>query len=75
MHHNTRQTNYHIHLIFSERQELAEPEVKIAARNMFYDENGKHRRTKKEILDDQGELRKVCYIIPKEEPYSGHYFG
>ena len=75
MHHNTRQTNYHIHLIFSERQELAEPEVKIAARNMFYDENGKHRRTKKEILDDQGELRKGCYIISKGEPYSGHYFG
>lgn len=75
MHHNTRQTNYHIHLIFSERQELAEPEVKIAARNMFYDENGKHRRTKKEILDDQGELRKGCYIIPKGEPYSGYYFG
>lgn len=75
MHHNTRQTNYHIHLIFSERKELPEPEVKIAARNMFYDENGKHRRTKKEILDDQGELRKGCYIIPKGEPYSGHYFG
>ncbi len=75
MHHNTRQTNYHIHLIFSERQELPEPKVKIATRNMFYDENGKHCRTKKEILDDQGELRKGCYIIPKGEPYSGHYFG
>ena len=75
MHHNTRQTNYHIHLIFSERKELPEPEVKIATRNMFYNENGKHRRTKKEILDDQGELRKGCYIISKGEPYSGHYFG
>jgi len=75
LHHNTRQTNYHIHLIFSERKELPEPEVKIATRNMFYDENGKHRRTKKEILNDQGELRKGCYIISKGEPYSGHYFG
>lgn len=75
MHHNTRQTNYHIHIIFSERKELPEPEVKIAARNMFYDENGKHRRTKKEILDEQGVLRKGCYIVPKGEPYSGHYFG
>ena len=75
LHHNHAETNYHIHLIFSERKELEEPEVKLATRNMFYDENGKHRRAKKEILDDQGELRKGCYIIPKGEPYSGHYFG
>ena len=75
LHHNKAETNYHIHLIFSERKELEEPEVKIATRNMFYDENGKHRRTKKEILDDQGELRKGCYVVPKGEPYSGHYFA
>lgn len=75
LHHNHAETNYHIHLIFSERKELEEPKVKIATRNMFYDENGKHRRTKKEILDDQGVLRKGCYIVPKGEPYSGHYFS
>ena len=27
LHHNNSQTNYHIHLIFSERKELPEPEV------------------------------------------------
>lgn len=75
LHHNHAETNYHIHLIFSERKELPEPEVKIATRNMFYDENGKHRRTKKEILDENGEMRKGCYIIPKGEPYSGNYFS
>lgn len=74
LHHNKRQTNYHIHLIFSERKELPEPIVKIAARNMFYDETGKHRRIKKEILDADGNVRKGCYIVPKGEPYSGHYF-
>lgn len=74
LHHNKRQTNYHIHLIFSERKELLEPIVKIATRNMFYDETGKHRRTKKEILDAAGNVRKGCYIVPKGEPYSGHYF-
>lgn len=74
LHYNKRQTNYHIHLIFSERKELPEPIVKIAARNMFYDETGKHRRTKKEILDADGNVRKGCYIVPKGEPYSGHYF-
>lgn len=74
LHHNKRQTNYHIHLIFSERKELSEPIVKIATRNMFYDETGKHQRTKKEILDPDGNIRKGCYIIPKGEVYSGHYF-
>ena len=38
LHHNKRKTNYHIHLIFSERTALEEPEFKIAARNMFYNE-------------------------------------
>ena len=41
---------------------------------MFYDETGKHRRTKKEICDEDGNIRKGCYIVPKGEPYSGHYF-
>lgn len=57
LHHNKRKTNYHIHLIFSERKLLDEPVEKIATRNMFYDENGKHVRTKKEILDEAGQLR------------------
>ena len=69
LHHNKRMTNYHIHLVFSERKILEHPEVKIATRNMFYDEQGKHRRTKKEILDEQGNLRVGCSIIPKGEVY------
>ena len=32
-HHNKRMTNYHIHLVFSERKMLEHPEVKIAIRN------------------------------------------
>lgn len=67
-------TNYHIHLVFSERKMLEHPEVKIATRNMFYDEQGKHRRTKKEILDEQGNLRAGCSIIPKGEVYESHIF-
>lgn len=47
LHHNKRKTNYHIHLIFSERKLLEAPVEKIVARNMFYDEDGKHRRTKR----------------------------
>ena len=74
LHHNKRKTNYHIHLIFSERQLLPEPENKIASRNMFYDEQGKHIRTKKEILDTEGKVREGCKIIPKGSVYESRMF-
>ena len=74
LHHNKAKTNYHIHLVFSERKMLEQSEVKIATRNMFYDEQGKHRRTKKEVLDEQGNLRAGCSIIPKGEVYESHIF-
>ena len=41
---------------------------------MFYNENGKHVRTKKEILDENGNLRNGCSIIPKGEVYESHMF-
>ena len=75
LHHNKDETNYHIHLIYSERKPLEKPDVKIASRNMFYDEEGKHRRTKKEILDADGNIRPGCKIIPKGTHYDCKYFG
>lgn len=69
LHHNKRKTNYHIHLIFSERELLPEPIEKTATRNMFYDEQGRHVRTKKEILDENGNIRKGCKIVKKGEIY------
>lgn len=74
LHHNKRKTNYHIHIIFAERRLLEEPVEKIATRNMFYDENGKHVRTKKEILDEAGNLREGCRIVPKGEVYERKLF-
>ncbi len=74
LHHNKTKTNYHIHLVFSERKMLEHLEVKIATRNMFYDEQGKHRRTKKEITEEQGNIRTGCSIIPKGEVYESHIF-
>lgn len=74
LHHNKRKTNYHIHLIFAERQLLDKPIEKIATRNMFYDEKGKHRRTKKEILDETWNIRKKCKVIRKGEVYERHLF-
>ena len=74
LHHNKRKTNYHIHLIFAERTLLPQPTVKIASRNMFYDENGKHVRTKKEITDENGQIRKGCTVIKKGEVYEENIF-
>ena len=75
LHHNSEQTNYHIHMIFSERQLLPEPIEKIATRNMFFDENGKHKRTKKEILDADGNIRSGCKVIAKGEVYDRQKFS
>ena len=69
LHHNKRKTNYHIHLIFAERKLLDEPIIKTASRNMFYDENRKHIRSKKEILGEYGEIREGCSIVKKGEVY------
>ena len=74
LHHNKRMTNFHIHLIFSERQLLEEPVIKTATRNMFYDERGNHVRTKKEILDEAGNIRKRCKVIGKGEVYEKKLF-
>ena len=74
LHHNKRKTNYHIHLIFSERKMLEEPIEKIATRNMFYDESGKRVRTKKEILDEDGQMRKGCKVVAKGEVYGRKIF-
>lgn len=74
LHHNKAMTNYHIHLIFSERNPMEHTVVKRATRNMFYNEQGKHVRTKKEIMDEKGEIRKGCRIVSKGDIYDVRYF-
>ena len=75
LHHNKAKTNYHIHLIFSERVLMEKPIVKIAWRNMFFDEEGRHVRTKKQILDADGNVRSGCKILRKGLPYEMRYFS
>ena len=74
LHHNKRKTNYHIHLVFADRGVLPKTEVKYATRNMFFDEENRHVRTKKEILAVDGNLRPGCRILPKGEPYEMRWF-
>lgn len=75
LHHNKAKTNYHIHLVFSERNLLEKPEIKTASRNMFFDEDGRHVRTKKQILDENGNVRPGCVILRKGLPYEMRYFS
>ena len=74
LHHNKTKKNYHIHLIFSERRMLPEPDIKIATRSVFYDELGKRVRTKKEITGEDGQIREGCTVIKKGEVYESHLF-
>ncbi len=74
LHHNKTKKNYHIHLIFSERRLLPEPEIKIATRSVFYDELGKRVRTKKEITGEDGQIREGCTVIKKGDSYEKHLF-
>ena len=74
LHHNKTKKNYHIHLIFSERRLLPEPDIKIASRSVFYDELGKRVRTKKEITGEDGQIREGCTVIKKGEVYEKHLF-
>lgn len=76
LHHNKAETNYHIHLIYSERKPLEKPDVKIASRNMFYDETGKHRRTKKERLQAiMVAIRKIDSKIEHKQELQKKYRG
>ncbi len=74
LHHNKEMTNFHIHMIYSERRELVEPTVKIATRDRYYDPQGKHVRTKKEATDEKGNLLPGYSKIPKGEVYESNRF-
>ena len=63
-----------IQLIFAERNYLDEPIEKVATRNRYYDEHWNYVRTKKEVLDENGKLRKKCKVIKKGKVYERQIF-
>ena len=71
-HHNKAMTNYHIHLVFTDRDVLEKTTVKKTTRNMFFDEDCRHVRRKKESLDEYGNLRTV---LPKGATYDIRWFS
>lgn len=74
LHHNKRRTNFHIHLIYSEREKLLEPVQKIATRDRYYAPDGGHIRTKKEAVDENGKLLPGYKKILKGMVYEEHLF-
>ena len=75
LHFNKSLTSLHAHIIYSERELLDEPMMKVAERNLFFDANGKRRYKKSEILDENKNLLPGCKIISKGEVYESHCFG
>lgn len=76
IHWNTIENNYHAHLIFSERPcYLKQQGGSIATRNTFFNSEGK-RSTKKECVDELGNLKPGCRLVKKGEALSeGSMFG
>ena len=69
-------TNYHVHLVFSERKWSPDTsDVKTATRNIYINELGKRVRTKKEVTDANGKLRVGCSFIPKGVVYNSTSFS
>ena len=75
LHFNKSTSSLHIHIIYSERQLLAERCVKVAERNLFFDANGKRRYKKAEIMDENGRLLAGCKIAKKGEVFESHCFA
>lgn len=75
MHESKTDRNVHAHILFSDRPRLAEPEIRVADRNAFIGADGIRCRTKKEILDADGELLPGCKIIKKGDVLYERHFG
>lgn len=79
LHHNKRKTNYHIHLIFSERKLLPEPDVKIASRSVIPQKSVHVIPAQVNIQDEiksayrQLRVAAYCRVSTKEEEQLNSY--
>ena len=73
LHHNKRKTNYHIHLIFSERKLLPEPDIKIATRSVFFNEAGQSSHQERNHRGGRTDTKRL-YGHQKGEIYESHLF-
>lgn len=62
----------HTDLLYVERFVLCD--FNDPCRSVFFDETGKRVRAKKEIVGEDGQIRKGCTVIKKGEVYESHLF-
>ena len=74
IHLNAAKTNYHAHLIFSERVLLNDQRVSIASRNTYFDAVGK-RSTKAKCVGADGKLLPGCRMVQKGETFPVKHFS
>ena len=70
-----KEGNCHVHILISDRVKLPQPKTIVADRNYFINEQGKRVRTKKDILNSDGNIRKGCRIIRKGDVWKSDIFG
>lgn len=75
MHLSKTDNNVHVHILYADRMRLCEPNIKYASRNIFLDERGFRKRTRREILDDDGNIRPGCKVISKGSVIRKQHFG
>lgn len=75
MHLSKTDNNVHVHILYADRLRLREPHVKYASRNVFLDEHGFRKRTKREVLDAAGNIRPGCKVVPKGSVIREQHFG
>lgn len=63
LHYNKTKTNYHIHLIFSERWLLEAPDNKISTHAVYFDKTGKRMRQKIPYFKSKGFLAEVKELL------------
>ena len=67
-------TNYHIHLIFSERKLLPEPDIKVPPEAYFMTKQEKGYEPRKKSQTRNGQVRKgCCTVIKKGEVYEAPF--
>ena len=60
--------NLHVHVMYMERK-LEQEQDKIAKRNMYFNQEGKQVRAKKDAVDQDGNLLPGYTMVPKGECY------
>lgn len=74
IHFNKSKSNYHAHVVFSERKLLKDKKISIAGRDTYFDGEGK-RSTKSKCIGADGQLLPGCSLVKKGEAFPVRKFS